>query len=149
MPLLATISLTACATIIRGDSENIAFTSSPQGASVSTTTGIQCTTPCDADVKRRGDFVATFTQNGRVKTVNVEGKASGEGVATGVIGNAIIGGIIGLAVDIGTGAMMENTPNLVHANFDGRSSTGQAPAVYSTQCAKGSPPMVGGTSYCF
>ncbi|MEK6205036.1 MAG: hypothetical protein N2B02_05325, partial [Amylibacter sp.] len=48
MPLLAAMSLTACATIIRGDSENIAFTSSPQGASVSTTTGIQCTTPCDA-----------------------------------------------------------------------------------------------------
>ncbi len=140
IPLLAAMSLTACATITRGDSERIAFESIPQGASVSTTTGVQCTTPCDANVKRNEDFVATFTHNGRVKTVKVEGEGSSEGVATGVVGNAVFGGLIGLAIDAGTGAMMDHTPNPVHASFDGSDTS---------QCEKGSPPMVGGTSYCF
>ncbi len=152
--LVATISLSACATVIRGNNETVSFTSSPQGAAVSTSTGVRCTTPCDAKVRRKHDFDARFILNGEARTVNVDAKTSVPVVAGAVVGNAILGGIIGIGVDIGTGALKSHAPNPVHADFDGRSGTHAsqtyaAPSTaYASACGKDSPPMVGGTSYC-
>lgn len=152
--IFITMSLSSCATITRGNTESIAFTSSPQGATLSTSTGVRCTTPCDARVKRKHDFDATFILNGESKTVNVDSKTS---LTTGVVavaGNAIFGGLIGLAVDIGTGALKSHAPNPVHASFDGRSAGQSSPTyaapstAYASLCGKDSPAMVGGTSYC-
>ncbi len=152
--LLATISLSACATVIRGNNEVVSFTSSPQGADVSTSTGVRCTTPCDAKVRRKHDFDAKFILNGESKTVNVDSKITVPVAAAAVVGNAVVGGIIGIGVDIGTGALKSHAPNPVHVDFDGR-STGQASTTYAAPatasaslCGKDSPPMVGGTSYC-
>lgn len=148
LSILVSMSLSACATIIRGNSENVAFTSNPQGATVSTSTGARCTTPCNADIKRKSDFDATFILNGEKKTVSVDSKTSVPIGAAAVVGNAIAGGIIGIGVDIATGALKNHAPNPVHANFEGHSQA-QENIDFTALCEKDSPPIVGGTSYCY
>ena len=147
IPLLTPILLTACATVVRGTSEQVSFTSSPRGALVSTSTGVQCITPCESNVKRRGDFDATFTLNGQRKVVNVNATTPIGVGAAAVVGNAILGGVVGLAVDLGSGALRQHSPNPVHADFDG-SGTDPRDAIYTSQCKKNDAAIVGGTAYC-
>jgi len=86
---LASMLLTSCATITRGTKEVLVVESEPIGAKVTTTIGLTGTTP------------ATF---------KVSSQVAGAGAA-GMAGNVILGGLIGAAVDAGTGAMKELKPN--------------------------------------
>jgi hypothetical protein len=66
---------------------------------------------------RRSEFVATIERDGyETVTVNVTHQVSGAGGAS-MAGNIILGGIIGAAVDAGTGAMNDLVPNPVHINL--------------------------------
>ena len=62
---------------------------------------------------RRSEFVATVERDGyETVTVNVTYQISGQGGAA-MAGNVLVGGIIGAAVDAGTGAMNDLVPNPV------------------------------------
>ncbi len=56
--------LGACAGAPSGGEETVKFISSPEGATVTTTTGVSCVTPCQARIRRVESFTATFTKAG-------------------------------------------------------------------------------------
>jgi hypothetical protein len=121
--ILATVavalSLGACATVTRGSDEPVVFESEPSGASVRTTVGLSCPeTPCTLQIPRKDQLVATFEMPGYKPTdVMVGTRMSGGGTA-GLVGNAIVGGIIGVVVDANSGAAMDHYPNPVLARLE-------------------------------
>jgi hypothetical protein len=112
------LSLGACATVTRGTTEQVAFSSEPSGAEVRTSTGLGCPeTPCTIIVPRKDPFVATFAKAGyHSEQVTVSTTMGGAGTA-GLVGNALVGGVIGIAVDASNGATMDHTPNPVIAQL--------------------------------
>lgn len=112
--LCAGSSLAACATVTRGSEDAWVVNSEPSGAKVETTNGHQCpATPCAIKMKRKSEFTATLTKPGfKPATVQVTHKTAGAGAA-GVAGNVIVGGIIGIGVDMYTGASQDLVPNPV------------------------------------
>lgn len=124
-----TLSLGACASITRGTDEQVTFQSTPQGASVTTSTGLACpSTPCVIVVPRTDQFIATFSKHGYApQQVAVSTKLSGGGAA-GLVGNVLVGGIIGVGVDAYNGASQDHDPNPVVAALRpiGSASPGRA-----------------------
>lgn len=113
---LTGVVLSGCATVTRGSNEDVIFTSVPDGAHVKTTNGYNCTTPCTLKMKRKEKFVATFTQGGKSRQVNVTTEVAGGGGAA-LAGNVIAGGVIGIGLDAATGASLNHVPNPVHVDF--------------------------------
>lgn len=122
---IVALTVSACATVTRGNSDDVVFTSEPSGATLTTSIGFTCTTPCVIDIKRRQAFTAQFQQGGETRSVTVASKVGGGGVATAA-GNVLAGGVIGIAVDASSGATLEHVPNPVHADFTKPQSQAQA-----------------------
>ncbi len=109
----AALSLCACATITRGTTQAFEVKTTPSGAAVSTSTGLNCpSTPCVfGNVPRNSNFDVTITKPGyKTHTAKVTNTTSGAG-GMGMAGNVIFGGIIGAAVDGTNGSMQDLTPN--------------------------------------
>ena len=110
----ALIFLTGCGTITRGSKDVLIIESEPSGASVTTSVGLQGTTPATFQLPRKGALVVTIAKEGyETATVNVVPRVAGAGGAA-MAGNVVMGGLIGAAVDAGTGAMYDLKPNPVH-----------------------------------
>lgn len=106
------ISLGACATITRGSVAQIQIQSEPSGAEARLSTGVVCITPCTLTIGRKDEFAVMITKAGfEQELVDVRTRVAGEGVAAGVVGNAVLGGVIGAVADTSTGAMLEHYPN--------------------------------------
>ena len=122
MRLIAAVALaasvSACASVVRGTTEQVAFVSEPPGATMTTNTKYACPqTPCSIEVERTDEFDATFAKPGyHPVTIPVRTKMVGAGAA-GLAGNVIAGGIVGIGVDAATGATLDHTPNPVVANL--------------------------------
>lgn len=114
--LAAALSVSACATVTRGSTEDVQFISTPPGATLKTTNGYNCITPCTIKIDRRDTFTATFELDGEMRQVFVDTVVAGEGVAAGA-GNILVGGIIGAGVDVATGAGLDHSPNPVIGDF--------------------------------
>ncbi len=114
---VALVALAGCASITRGSTNEVSFTSVPVGAEITTSTGQNCTTPCTMIFERREEFVATFTMGEEVRTIDVttDLAANGAGAAAG---NILAGGVIGLGIDAATGATLDHFPDPVHADFN-------------------------------
>jgi hypothetical protein len=107
------LALSACASITRGWNEQIQFSSNPPEASVRTSTGFQCVTPCTLQIGRKDEFTAVFSKAGYVsQEVSVRTQVAGAGAA-GFAGNVLAGGVIGMGVDAASGATLEHCPNPV------------------------------------
>ncbi|HEY0354104.1 MAG TPA: translation initiation factor 2 [Enterovirga sp.] len=115
---LVALNVGACASVTRGTTENMTFISEPSGATVTTSVGYTCpATPCTTEIKRSAEFDAIFSKPGyREQIVPVRTKLSGSGTA-GFAGNVLLGGVVGMAVDAGTGAAMDHVPNPVMATL--------------------------------
>jgi hypothetical protein len=73
-----------------------------------------CVTPRVLQKKRHDKIALTITKPGfQAEAFSLVPRASGEGVGTSIIGNAIIGGVVGLAVDGVSGAGLDKCPNPV------------------------------------
>ena len=122
------LTLSGCATVVRGTTESVAFDSQPAGAEVRLSTGPACTTPCALVVKRNEEFIATFTKPGfRAQQVEVKTQLTGGGAAAGA-GNILAGGVIGIGVDAATGATLDHTPNPVQVTLVPERAPAPAPA---------------------
>jgi hypothetical protein len=130
------IAVGGCASVTRGVDETVTFDSVPAGATmrsvfdthcgacmvdspVTPTTadepppvpGPACITPCSVTVPRNKALIATFTKDGyQPETINIRWKVPPTGAA-GFAGNALLGGVVGIAIDAGTGAALDHTPN--------------------------------------
>jgi len=73
--------------------------------------GPACITPCTAQVPRNQSLIVTFTKAGyEPQTTKLATVVSGAGAA-GMVGNIVVGGVVGAVVDTGTGAAMDHQPN--------------------------------------
>jgi hypothetical protein len=105
-------SSAACATITRGTKEDWAVQTDPVGAAVKTDHGYSCSpTPCTIKLPRKNEFEVTVTKAGyKPYTARITNGISGKGTA-GLVGNAVVGGIIGIGVDAVSGATLDLHPN--------------------------------------
>jgi hypothetical protein len=111
----ATFSLQGCATITRGSSQSFEIKSTPPGANARLSTGQTCVTPCSLNLKRKTGFDVVIDKDGFQQVViKVTPTQAGKGTA-GLVGNALVGGVIGAGVDVASGAMKDLTPNPVTA----------------------------------
>jgi hypothetical protein len=109
----AALACTAgCATVIRGTQQDFAIQSTPPGATASLSTGQSCVTPCSLRLPRKEDFDVSFSMDGYDSgTAHVTSGWSRAGTQTFVIGNIILGGLVGMGVDASSGATRDLWPN--------------------------------------
>jgi len=112
--VLCISSLYGCATVARGTNDVLVIESEPAGAEVEIQpANHHCKTPCSVKLKRKHEQVVTIRRDGYESIeVHVIPQITGAGAA-GMAGNALIGGLIGAAVDAGSGAMKDLKPNPV------------------------------------
>jgi len=137
-----TLVLSSCATITRGVHEKLRVESDPPGANVVLSTGEKGVTPAVFVEKRRRDnFTVTVSKPGYVsQTMIVESKAGGTG-ATAMAGNVVLGGIIGMGVDAGTGAYNSLYPNPVRMTLK-RVGSGKSKSTTTTRESVSPKPAV-------
>lgn len=120
-PLLAAVSIAlfpSCASITRGSSESFTINSTPQAATVELSTGQSGETPATFKVPRKGTIFGTISKSGyKKRSFSVPSSISGAG-GTAMAGNLIFGGLIGAAIDAGSGAMHEHTPNPLNLTLE-------------------------------
>ncbi|TXK59802.1 PEGA domain-containing protein [Alkalisalibacterium limincola] len=108
---IAVVGLTGCATVTRGTTETFVVTTEPAGALVRLSTGETCVTPCAIEKRRKHGFEVEIEREGYEPVVtSILPQISGAG-ATGMAGNVLIGGVVGLVVDASTGASKDLRPN--------------------------------------
>jgi len=111
--LIAISLLASCATITRGTTDTLVISSTPAGADVKLDNGMTGKTPTSFKLPRDKDVIVSITKDGYEPVeVRVTSQISGGGGA-GMAGNILFGGIIGGAVDAGSGAMNDLVPNPV------------------------------------
>lgn len=107
----AAASLAACATVTRGTNDHFHVESTPTAATVTTSHGFTCTTPCTMELPRKSEFNVKVALTGyKTFEMQVVNAMSGQGAA-GLAGNVLIGGVIGIGVDALTGASLDLKPN--------------------------------------
>lgn len=99
-----------CATIINGTSQDIGIASSPSGADAFINPGnVKVITPGNVTLKRKNNYSLSFK-----KDAYEDGSATISNSVSGWLwGNIIIGGLIGLAIDISSGGGYKLTPENV------------------------------------
>ena len=105
--------LTGCGTITRGHKEDVAIQTSPAGAQVTTDIGMSCIGPCVLKVPRKKSFTVTAHMDGYLDASMPVGSRVSGGGGLGLAGNALVGGVIGGAVDVASGSMYDHFPNPV------------------------------------
>lgn len=117
--LITTACLTSsCATVVRGTDETAVFQSTPSGAMVTVESlsedklgPYMCVTPCQLELKRKRTWKVDYTLEGYKPASGVlKPVVTGGGVTAGA-GNILIGGLIGVGIDAGTGANLDLRPN--------------------------------------
>ena len=107
------IFASGCATITRGKTQPLTVNSEPSGATIELSNGMTGTTPWTFELPRKNGVTVTISKEGfETSVVNVVSTTSSEG-GLNTAGNIIFGGVIGLAVDGGSGAMKDLSPNPV------------------------------------
>ncbi|WP_200333796.1 PEGA domain-containing protein [Thiocystis violacea] len=134
--LLTIITMTSgCGTITRGTTQDIAIDSSPQGAVVQASNGMGGVTPMSVKAARNAPLTVKISKDGYKDHSAILTPHVSSGGTAGLAGNILVGGIIGMAVDAGSGAMYDLTPERVFAvlekdeYFSGKVSRRSEPAV--------------------
>lgn len=97
-------TLTSCATIFTGTSDQVNFTSEPAGATVHLKDKELCTTPCTAKVNRsvaKQEFI--FKLDGYQDQPVLHSKTFNPVTLL----NIAVGGVIGLGIDVATGSLLK------------------------------------------
>lgn len=82
--LVCLFFLSGCATIVRGTTEPVRFSSDPPGALVKVGGGQSCATPCTLTFKRNASLLAQYTKDRcETGTVSLYPTMSGVGVVMG------------------------------------------------------------------
>ncbi|HWL41052.1 MAG TPA: PEGA domain-containing protein [Gemmatimonadaceae bacterium] len=104
--LIAIVTLSACASIMHGKSQDVGISSSPTGATVTIDNQSGGQTPFIANLSRKDNHIVKLELAGFAPAeMTLTRKTSGW-----VWGNILFGGLIGLAVDAITGGLYNLTP---------------------------------------
>ena len=110
--IVCALQLSACATVTRTEHADWKVDTLPQGAALASSDGSHCdATPCTLRVRRKDHFTATLTKDGyKPVTLDVKPGLTPAGDLA-FAGNILIGGLIGMGVDLYTGAALEPLPS--------------------------------------
>lgn len=109
--LACTALLGGCATIIHGGNQTVKINSQPSGASVKIDGNVSGVTPTKAELSRKTSHRVEITLAGhKAYEITLEPHFNGA-----TLGNILLGGIIGFAVDGSTGAGNTLKPDEVNA----------------------------------
>ena len=101
------------ATVTRGTPDTLVINSDPVGADIKLSNGMSGKTPATFTLPRKDTIVVKVEKAGYEPVeVTVTPQVSDAGGA-GMAGNVLLGGLIGAAVDAGSGAMNDLLPNPV------------------------------------
>jgi hypothetical protein len=125
LPVVLALFACSCATVVRGTSDTARFESTPSGAGVMAESisedkmgPYNCVTPCELELKRKRTWRVDFRLEGYKPVAGLlKPVVTGGGVAAGA-GNVLIGGLIGVGIDAGTGANMDLQPNPMIAELE-------------------------------
>lgn len=120
--ILGLVALTAgCATITRGTNDALVVNSTPGAAQVKMSDGQTCdATPCTFKVPRKSELnLLVQKERCQPQQIRVTNRVAGGGGAA-MAGNVFVGGLIGVAVDSSSGAMLDLVPNPVNVSLDCR-----------------------------
>lgn len=116
----------ACASIVHGSRQQVSVTSTPSNARITVDGQPQGSTPAVIKLKRKDLHTVRLELEGyHPAEIALTRKVSGW-----VWGNIIFGGLIGLAVDAGTGGMYKLTPEQVAATLPTVVGTLRTDALY-------------------
>jgi hypothetical protein len=102
-----------CATIINGSSQEIAISSTPDGAEVWIDGARMGMTPTKVTLKRKNDYVVAVKKEGfREATLKIESE-----VSPWIAGNILLGGLIGLGIDFASGGAYHLNPGQLDFNM--------------------------------
>jgi hypothetical protein len=134
--LAAAISLNACATIMNGKQQDVAFTSTPGGATVFIDGQNMGVTPASLSLARKDSHTVRLDLAGyQPYEMTLE-----RGVSGWVWGNLLFGGLIGLVVDVTTGAMYKLSPEQVNGTLVTRQASLNGKTVIQVELALSADP---------
>ncbi len=112
---LGSTLLSACATMVNGTTQSTDITSDPPGATaVVLPANKTVTTPATVILERSKVHTVLFSREGfKPMTIYVNRAPS-----DAVLGNLIVGGMIGMATDYSNGSAWNLVPNPVHATLE-------------------------------
>lgn len=126
-----------CATIIRGSNQRVVILSQPKVANIEIDGQSAGQTPFFSKLERRRKHVVRVSLDGyEPYEITLNRKMNGW-----IFGNILLGGIIGIAVDIATGSMYSLTPKDVYADLQVKPTAGSrtADGMYLTLVLKPDP----------
>jgi hypothetical protein len=108
---LLAFTLSACATVVTGTTETISITSEPSGAVVSVLpTGQSVTSPATLELSKKNSYLLRVIldchEEARVRVDN--------GVHPLMWGSILIGGVVGLVIDVSSGGGFDLEPDVIH-----------------------------------
>lgn len=134
--LAAVLSLNACATIMQGSKQNVGFASTPSGATIFVDGQNMGVTPASLSLARKQEHTVRIDLAGYQPYEMVLNR----GVSGWVWGNLVFGGLIGLVVDVTTGAMYKLTPEQVEGQLMTRQATLNGQTVIQVELALSADP---------
>lgn len=114
LSVIVTVALVGCATIMnRGGKQWVVITSTPTGATATVDGFTTIQTPGQLKLKRKKDHIIVFEKEGyETAQTLIENEMS-----NWVWGNILLGGLIGLAIDFGTGGAYKLEPESVNVTL--------------------------------
>lgn len=109
----ALLATTGCATIIHGTTQDVGFSSTPSQATVKVNGIPVGSTPVIAKLARKQSHLVRIELDGYQPFETTLTKS----VSGWVWGNIVFGGVIGLAVDAGTGGIYKLSPEQLHGQM--------------------------------
>lgn len=129
--LMMVFIMSGCATIFKGSEADVRVNSSPAGATIEVNGINSGLTPQTLSLKRNQTHQIEFSRDGYESVLfNVERKFD---IGTTVIGNIFSWGIIGIIVDVATGAAYTLTPADLQANLGALQSLNLLPSELSSE----------------
>lgn len=111
--VVLSLFLSSCCTVVNGRYDEVDVRSSVPGSSVFVDGVEKAKTPCTVEVKRSGSHSLEVQKKG-YHPYKAELKQTG---SWWLLGNVLIGGLIGIAVDLCTGAYVDIMPDEVDAQL--------------------------------
>lgn len=110
------LAVAGCATIFKGSSAEVRVNSTPNDARIVINNNEKGTTPSTLSLERDKDHDITFKKEG-YEDITLEIEKDFD-AATTIVGNIFSWGILGIAVDFGTGAAYSLKPADLKANME-------------------------------
>ena len=111
--LLGAVLLSGCATVVNGPRQKIGVSSTPTGAMVMIDNQQQVLTPASVDLARDQSHTLYFHKDG----YQDDSFAITSGTSGWVLGNILLGGLIGGVVDFATGSARKLSQDSVHVTL--------------------------------